>query len=97
MGVTFGGQILFLVSTSSLDLRPSSGDAYAGAMAAFNDRTNSATCLTMAGSCWWDAMRFTMALPTITPSAIFDTRAASSGVATPKPTATGDAETFLSF
>ncbi len=68
------------------------------AMADFNDRTNSAaTCPTMAGSCWWDAMRFTMALPTITPSAVFDTRAASSGVATPNATATGTAETFLSL
>jgi len=42
-------------------------------------------------------MRLTMALPTITPSAIFETCAASSGVATPNPTVTGDAEIFLSF
>lgn len=41
-------------------------------------------------------MRFTMALPTITPSAIFDTGAASSGVVTSNPTATEDPETFLS-
>ena len=28
------------------------------------------TCPIIEGSCWWDAMRLTMALPTITPSAI---------------------------
>lgn len=65
--------------------------------AALRDQTNSATCPTIPGSCWWEAICFTITLPTITPSATFDTRAASSGVATPNPTATGAVETFRSF
>jgi len=38
-----------------------------------------------------------MALPTMTPSASFDTPAASSGVGTPQPTADEAAEAFLSL
>ena len=66
-------------------------------MAVFNERTNSATCFTISGFCLCASICFTIALPTITPSAMAATLAASSGVATPKPTATGRWVTFLIF
>jgi len=66
-------------------------------VAVLRERTNAPTSSTSRPSCPCSSTRRTMALPTITPSAASATRAASSGVATPNPTATGVFVCFLIF